>query len=108
MAKETTKKTTNVSACEQYVVDELKQAKSDLAKVTAELETLKHLHEKLVNVVIKGTKDFKIKKEQISTITTFTYVYFQGSFMALDNESLEQIGDLVELILTGQEILGKE
>ena len=66
MANKTTKTkttTTLVSACEQYVVEELKQAKEELAKTLGnvgrlrlENEALFNKHQELLNKVVKGLK----------------------------------------------------
>ena len=112
MAQTTKQTTTLQSACEQYVVDELKQAKnriatleSKLEKVSDELETLKRVHNHLVDCVKKGVKDFEIKTDR------YVNIYFKGSFIALDSNDgsmSDDFANLLELIMTGKNIVERQ
>lgn len=111
MAK-TTKQTTLQSACEQYVVDELKQTKQELNAtkhelelVRDELETLKRVHNHLVDCVKKGVKDFEIKTDR------YINIYYKGSFIALDSNNGDMSDDfanLLALIMTGKNEVKRE
>lgn len=111
---EKTTKTTTVlqSACEQYVVDELKQAKNTISSLESklqmtkdELELLKRVHNKLVECVKLGVKDFQIKTDR------YVNVYYKGSFIALESnegDMSDDFANLVALIMTGQNIVERE
>lgn len=113
MAQTTTKQTTTLqSACEQYVVDELKQTKQELNAtkhelelVKDELETLKRVHNHLVDCVKKGVKDFEIKTDR------YVNIYFKDSFIALDSNDgsmSDDFANLLELIMTGKNIVERQ
>ena len=112
MAQTTKQTTTLQSACEQYVVDELKQAKNQIAtleskleKVSDELEMLKRVHNHLVDCVKKGVKDFEIKTDR------YVNVFYKGSFIALDSNDgnmSDDFANLLELIMTGKNIVERQ
>lgn len=113
MAKTTKKQTTSLqSACEQYVVDELKQTKqelnatrNELELVKDELEVLKRVHNHLVDCVKKGVKDFEVKTDH------YINIYFKGLFIALDSNNgnmSDDFANLLELIMTGKNIVERQ
>lgn len=101
MAKETTKKTTKVaSACEQYVVEELKKTKQELENARNVIKTLQDINQLsmknydiLLEMVKKAFCNSKVEKEN------YTMVYVNDSFVGLyDNENVcEKDKDLVAL-----------
>lgn len=114
MAKETTKKTTKVaSACKQYVVEELKQAKEILESLKRENELLKKVVKDLNRLIELGTKDFELRleigdytgKEQVC-------VYWNNDYLGLssldDLKNNTKLYDLVMLIKKGQTRVERE
>lgn len=84
MAKETTK-TTVRSACEEYVVEELKQAKKENEQLKEVVKTLKNVneieneyHDNLMELVKKALKNAKVKDQN-----GFRCVYVNDMFVGL-------------------------
>lgn len=96
MAKETTKTTTPLqSACEQYVVDELKQTKQELLKkdnVIKELQSINEVLSKKHNSLLDLLKG-ALSTGRIEETENYTYVYFgEYNFVGLfdTNEPSEE------------------
>ena len=100
MANETTKTTSVVSACEQYVLEELKQAKKELEMVKSQLASADRVCQNLVNLIVKGTKGFRVIKDESPD---YDYLYFQDDFItniwkdySTENEELRALLRLID------------
>ena len=103
MAKETTKNTPVANACEQYVLEELKQAKQDLERLRKQLDTADKAYKNLVNIVVKGTMGLRIVKDES---IDYDYLYFQDDFITTlfkdHNKESEIVRAFITLINTGK------
>ena len=105
MAQEKTKKVS--SPCEQYVVSKLESVEKELEALKKEHELLKKVHKDYVELVRKGTKDFKVELGK-SDLTGDNYisVFWKSDFMDLCSVDLlkdnPDLTDLINLIKKGQ------
>ena len=93
-----------MKTCEEYVLNELKETKEELEKVKNDKKVLEEVlaeHKTLIDLVVNGVKDFKIKDDG-----TCLMVYWQDIFVTLERkDNLVKIRDLVALVERGQSIL---
>ena len=114
MAKETTKKQTKtttpmISACEQYVVEELKKAQKELEQVKRDLFELQKRHIKLVDLVVSGVKALELEDE---SSLTFKYIKIGGQYGCSiyqdKNRNSQEENDFIALVEYGKSIPTRE
>lgn len=102
MAKETTKKNT-ISACEIYVLEELKQAKKELEEIKVAFSDLERKHISLLKLIERATKGFEIKSDENKE---YDFVYFNNSYMFVLDKDLtkedKKVQALISLIKLGE------
>lgn len=103
MAKETTKKATTVaSACEQYVVEKLKETEQKLNDIEKDYQALLSESKHLVKLIQTIAKNVEIDTESNEV---FDHIYIRGSYV--DNvwkERHKNNSDLIEFYLALEEI----
>lgn len=107
-----------MKTCEEYVLNELENAKKELAlvkKAKEELEKAKEEledeyqlalteHKMLIDLVVQGTEYFRLEDDG-----TYVKVYFNDSYVTLENNrDLGELEGLVNLILKGRSIVRRE
>lgn len=112
MAKKQTKDTHTVSACEQYVVEELKQAKKEIEQLEKDFRNLQRFrelenkeHDRFVELVKKALLNAEVK-EMEQPFGTLVSIYINDNFLTLYNrqhiekkeESLVALVSLIKLV----------
>ena len=118
MAEETKQNQPVVSACEQYVVDELKQAKKEIAELKEEVQRLdfisKLVHSRYDDIVCLVKNALKGHSE-IEETDYFYNLYIAGKYIGIVGKDTEQRNDkekelayLMELISLANDIVERE
>lgn len=112
MAKETTK-TTVRSACEEYVVKELEQAKKDVQTLKDKIAEQEYLnkkldakHKELLTLLLEALSGAKVEEEELSSSLVINRIYINGSYVGLydknriesGEEPLVALAKLIELV----------
>lgn len=98
MEKETTKKTTGQGACEQYVVERLKETEQELKEMRVVNASLVSKYDELYNLVMEALTTAKIETDDY----VFNRIYIFGNYVKSIGKDLSREDDdikaLVELI----------
>ena len=100
-----------MKTCEEYVLNELKQTKEELALCKKRIEELEDTnnvmsigYKRMIDLVVNGTKEFSLEDDG-----TYIKVYFNSSFIALERkDELGVLEPLIDLIEKGQCIVRRE
>lgn len=102
MANKTTKKTTGQGACEQYVVERLKETEQELNEMRVVNASLVKKYAELYNLVMNGLKTAKLKEDESDTFNHIqmfdTYVVSIYKDLSKEDDDTKAFIELVKFV----------
>lgn len=102
MANKTTKKTTGQGACEQYVVEKLKETEQELKEMRVVNASLVSKYTELYNLVMNGLKTTKLTEDESDTFNHIqmfnTYVVSIYKDLSREDDDIKAFVDLINFV----------